>query len=316
MEKEKKIILASAIVFVVTVFIGIISQDFAFGANMTMLGVAILVVPYSLYKFFEFKRIRSIEQEFPNFLRDLAESQKAGLTLVQAIRSASKSDYSALSKEIKLMNNQISWNIPIEVVLRNFSKRMSKSKMITKAIMVIDQANKSGGNIEDTMEALSLSIDSIKETQEEKSSLMSQQVMMMYGIFFIFLGISISLIKFLIPMIQTQASMSTESTFGMIQGFGTSNPCSPCVTYNGDPSCMSCDVFFSVAAVFGFGEKTQGLTYYRSLFFTMIMVQGLFSGLIAGQIGSDSIVAGMKHSFIMVFSGLLIFMISIKVGLI
>jgi flagellar protein FlaJ len=317
METERKILIASSLIFILIIIASVFFiKDFTINANLLILGLIILVAPYTIYKFFEFKRIRAIEQEFPNFLRDLSESIKAELNIVNAIKAAGRSDYGMLSREIKIMSNQLSWNIPLEIVLKNFAKRMNKSKMITKAVMIIDQANKSGGNVEDTMEALSLNIDSLKEAQEEKSSLMSQQVMMMYGIFFIFLGISVSLIKFLIPMMQTQASFSSETTVGMFQGIGSSNPCAACVNAIGDPACMSCEIFFGVSKVFGFGERSEAASYYRSLFFTMVLIQGMFSGLIAGQIGSDSVVAGMKHSFIMVFSGFLIFIISLRVGFI
>jgi len=48
----------------------------------------------------------------------------------------------------------------------------------------------------------------------------------------------------------------------------------------------------------------------------MILIQGFFSGLIAGQIGSDSIAVGIKHSLIMLLSGFIIFILLIKTGII
>lgn len=314
MTMDNKILLVSAVIFVVLVLLAIIfSSNFAIATNLVLLGVIILSVPYSIYRFFEFKKIKSYEEIFPNFLRDLAESQRAGLTLIQAIDAAAKSNYGPLSKEIRKINNQISWNIPIETVLKNFNKRMSRSKLITRSVMIVEQANKSGGNIEDTMESLAFNIESIKDVQKEKELLLNQQVIMMYAIFFIFLGITIALIKFLIPMLKTEIGMGGFAS----QGFASfnANPCTPCMEFN-DPACFGCDLFFGVSSMFDFGEKTDPTAYYRSLFFMMILVQGFFSGLIAGQIGSDSVVAGVKHSLLMLLVGFFIFITVVRLGII
>ncbi len=307
---SRKILIISAVVFVSLVAVSVYIGNVALIANMLFLGMLILVVPYSLYKFFRLKKVRAYENEFPNFLRDLSESQRAGLSTIQALQAVSKSDYGLLTKEIKKIINQLSWNIPLDRILKNFSERVSDSKIIVRSLMIIDEANKSGGNIEDTMESLANHIESIKEAQQEKSVLLNQQVMMMYAIFFIFLGITIALIKFLIPLLQTQAQ---TGGFGM-QGFSP-NPCSVCIN-SPNPACAGCGTFASISVAFELGNPEDAASYYKSLFLAMILVQGFFSGLIAGQIGSDSVVVGIKHSLIMLLSGFIIFILVVKTGLV
>jgi flagellar protein FlaJ len=211
------------------------------------------------------------------------------------------------------MNNQLSWNIPLETVLKNFKARMANSKIIVRAVMIIEQANKSGGNIEDTMESLAFDIESIKDVQKEKALLLNEQVIMMYAIFFIFLGITIALIKFLIPMLNTEIGMGGFGTYGVTKF--SANPCYLCIDSN-DPACIGCEVFGGVSYVFGFGDEKEPAAYYRSLFFMMILVQGFFTGLIAGQIGSDSVAAGVKHSMVMLLVGFVTFMTVVKLGVI
>jgi len=307
---ERKILIACVAAFIGLVSFAVYTGSIALIANMLFLGMLILVVPYSLFKFFRLKKIRSYENDFPNFLRDISESLRAGLSLIQSIQATSKSDYGALTKEIRKMNTQLSWNISLDKVLKNFGTRVVDSKIITRSLMIIDQANKSGGNIEDTMESLANHIESIKEAQQEKSVLLNQQVMMMYAIFFIFLGITIALIKFLIPLLQTQ---SQTGGFG-VQGFNP-NPCSLCVN-NQDLACMGCNTFSTITQAFELGDPKESSSYYKSLFLAMILIQGFFSGLIAGQIGSDSIAVGVKHSLIMLLSGFIVFMLLIKTGIV
>ncbi len=307
---ERKIVIISVVVFILLVFISIYIGNIALIANMLFLGMLILIVPYSLYKFFRLKKIRSYEKDFPNFLRDISESLRAGLSLIQAIQATAKSDYGILTKEIKKMDDQLSWNVPLERILGNFSNRVSDSRIIVRSLIIIDQANKSGGNVEDTMDSLATYIESIKEAQQEKSVLLNQQVMMMYAIFFIFLGITISLIKFLIPLLQTQ---SQTGGFG-VQGFNP-NPCAVCIN-SPNPACIGCNTFSAISIAFELGDPNDAASYYKSLFLAMILIQGFFSGLIAGQIGSDSVAVGIKHSLIMLLSGFIIFILVVKTGVV
>lgn len=310
---EKSLLLASTVFFVILIALAFVfSDNFVLSTNLLIIGIIVMILPFYVFKFFHFKKIKAYEAQFPNFLRDLAESQRAGLTIVQAINMAAKSEYGSLSKEIKKINNQISWNIPLETVLKNFIKRMRTSRVITRSLLIIDQANKSGGNVEDTMDSLANNIEMIKDVQEEKATLLNQQVILMYAIFFIFLGISMALIKFLIPLIQSQAQTQSLG-FGLAQF--NANPCAQC-TGSDEFVCTGCKIFSGVSAAFNFGSEAEAASYYRALFFTMVIVQGIFTGLIAGQIGSDSVVAGVKHSLIMVLSGFFTFIIAVHLAVI
>ncbi len=153
--KEKNIVAVSGIIFIVLFILAIfIFTETAVRANLIMLAVLIITIPYSINKFFEVKKTKACEKEFPNFLRDLAESQRAGLTIIQAFHSVAKSEYGSLSKEIRKINNQLSWNVTLENALKDFAHRTRKSRVITRSLLVINQANKSGGSVEDTMDSL------------------------------------------------------------------------------------------------------------------------------------------------------------------
>ncbi len=309
MNTDRKVLIGSSMGFVVLISIAIIfHEDFVLSSNLVLIAIILITVPYSLYRFFDFRRIREYEKEFPAFLRDIAESMRAGLSLIQSIHIAAKSDYGSLSGDIKKIDNQLSWNVPLDKALKNFSDRVGKSKIIVRSIMVIRQANKSGGRIEDAMDSLANNIELLRDVQAEKSALLNQQVMMMYAIFFIFLGITIALVRFLTPLLQTQ------STFELIKS-ASPNPCQSCID-SADAACIGCSAFFAVSTTFGFGEKTEAGSYYRSVFFVTILVQGIFSGLIAGQIASDSVIAGFKHSMVMLLTGVPIFIFAIRAGII
>jgi flagellar protein FlaJ len=60
----------------------------------------------------------------------------------------------------------------------------------------------------------------------------------------------------------------------------------------------------------GFALATEDpdliISYYQNLFFSMILIQGLFNGMIAGQIGEGSPILGLKHSAIFVIVGVMV----------
>lgn len=282
----------------------------AFYTNISLMGNFILlaaiigIIPYVLLTYFEFKRVKDIEDRLPTFLLDLSESQKIGLTLPEAIKQVSRTDYGKLTVEVKKMNDQLSWGIPVQDVISNFSERMKKSKIIGRVMRIINEAYSSGGDIARTMEATASDLTTIKEAEKERRSVTSQHMMVMYAIYYIFIGIVIGLSQTLIPMLKLNIE---AGQVGGILSF--QDPCLACAG-SSNIACINCYIFSDMCQMFSFGSG--GACYYNSLFMLMAVVQGIFTGLVAGQIGENSMIAGIKHSIIMTTSGFGILLIMFK----
>jgi hypothetical protein len=128
-------------------------------------------------------------------------------------------------------------------------------------------------------------------------------VMIMYGIFFMFVAISITIIAVLVPMMDQ--SKTTAGISPVVLAF--SNPCEN--TYMIFPCGYFSILCTSFAVPNGIG------CYYLSLFFSVLIIQALFMGLIAGQLGENSVVSGIKHSLIMLATVFIIFMFMLRSGL-
>lgn len=239
----------------------------AYLSEFLVLGIMVGVVPYSILTYLEHKKIGEMEANFPIFLRDLAEAKRSGMTLPQAIKNASKKDYGALSREVKKMANQLSWGIPFPEVIHRFLERVRESDFMKRGIGIVSEAFRSGGNIAKVIYSVSDSADAIKEAEEEIKSKMYKHIMVMYVIYFLFIGIVIVIMNIMKPLIEFQ------------KGAG--------------------------AAIFG-GAGGLSMEYYRGLFRNMLIVMGFFNGIIAGQVGEGSIRAGIKHSLIMVTTSILV----------
>jgi len=293
----------------VLVIIGIIifSFDVGLGANFIVLAIIIGIVPFVFISYFEYQKIKSIEDQLPIFLLDLAEGQKVGLNLSEALKNASKTDYGKLTPEIKRVSDQLSWGIPIKDAMENFAKRLKKSKLITRVIRIINEAHISGGDIARTMEATASDITIIKEAEKERKAVTSQHVMVMYAIYYVFIGIVIGLSKTLIPLMEM--NVETASLGGVLT---FQDPCVICAE-NPNIACVNCAIFSVMCQMFNI--PAGGSCYYNGLFLLMTIIQGIFAGLVAGQIGEGSVIAGFKHSAIMTLSGFGILLSLLLTGL-
>ncbi|MFB6088410.1 MAG: type II secretion system F family protein [Candidatus Aenigmatarchaeota archaeon] len=293
--------------FLIIALVGAIFQDMGTIAVTFLFTLVIGISPYMLYRYYKLQKINDMEDQFPNFLKDLVESKRSGMTLPHALESTAKTDYGELSSEVRKMHNQLSWGIEFEKVLELFSRRLKDSDLISRSMKIVIEAYKSGGEIIPTMETLASDATTIKEAEKTKKSKLRQYIVVMYIIYFMFLGIALVLGKVLIQ-IGSGASIQAGSE---IMG-GNPNLCKP---YLGGGSVYSfiCSFFFSICNIFGFGEGAA--CYYRSLFFSMIMVEGIFSGLIIGQIEDESIAAGFKHSLILTGIGFVAYILITTTGI-
>jgi flagellar protein FlaJ len=301
------------IVAAVIIVIGIIFyQEPGIMGNLIVLGTIVGVAPYALFSYFEYSKIRAIEDQLPIFLLDLAESQKVGLTLHESLKQAAKTDYGKLTPEIKKVYNQLSWGLRVQDVFLNFSNRMKKSKLISRVVRIINETYVSGGDIGRTMEATASDITAIKESEKERRSVTAQHTFIMYAIYFIFIGIVIGLSQTLIPLLSIGEQTGEVAAGGIGGIFEFQDPCIACEGSN-NIYCINCSIFAVVCQMFGL--KEGGTCYYNALFLLMAVVQGIFSGLVAGQIGEGSVYAGIKHSIIMTISGFGILMALMIFGL-
>lgn len=307
---ERNIIIISFSLFSIILFISaFVYKEIALFINLLILGTMVLILPYTIYKFIRFQLIKNCEDNFPNFLRDVAAAKRSGLTMIQAIRSCARAQYGALTPYVVKLNNQLSWNIPLQKALENFRNALKESSIISQSILAISQIEESGGNTEDILDSLAENIEGIKEAEAEKKTLMSQHIIAMYAIFYIFLGISLALISFLLKFPEIPGAEQLEAL-----PIGRS-PCEGCINSQAG-ICFVCNIFFHLCKSFEFGIASSPRCYYNAMFMLMIIIQGIFSGLIAGLVGSNSIIAGVKHSLIMSISGFIVFLIVSQLGII
>lgn len=230
--------------------------------DVIIFSVLMAITPPAIMHYKKRKVISKIEEYIPNFLRDIAEMSRAGLTLPKAISTVAKGDYGELSKEIRLMDSSMSWGVSFEDTLINFSKRINTS-LVSRSVALITQANRAGGRVSSVLEAAARDASEIKLLQRERNGNMVVYLVIVYMAFFVFIFVILMLTSTFVPTMAMAGKAASDAGAGS-QFLGAFDP-----------------------------EK-----FTRTLFHAAV-IQGFVSGLVAGQLGEGDFFAGLKHSVIL-----------------
>jgi flagellar protein FlaJ len=121
----------------------------------------------------------SMENGVNNFLRDLTEVRKTGLSPEKCIESLSKRDYGTFTPELRKISSDISWGIPIKQVMMDFLKR-TKSWMVQIVMFLLVETIDVGGGTIGMIESLSRFNNLTQEVEKEKKMSTRPYVFMPY----------------------------------------------------------------------------------------------------------------------------------------
>ena len=175
-----------------------------------------LILPYGIYGYRRDQIRARVEEKFPDFLRDLAEYWKGGLSMTVAIQTLAKGEYGNLNDEVNKMSSQISWGVSFGEVLEMFTERVT-SPIVTRAVRMVDEANRAGGKISDILLAASYDAREIKALETERRQEVGSYVTVIYASFFVYLGIILVLASTFIPAI-VDSSAATGGSGSMSIG--------------------------------------------------------------------------------------------------
>jgi flagellar protein FlaJ len=121
----------------------------------------------------------SMENGVNNFLRDLTEVRKTGLSPEKCIESLSKREYGAFTKELRKISTEISWGIPIKKVMSDFLHR-TRSWMVQIVMFLLVETIDVGGGTIPMIESLARFNNLTQEVEKEKKMSVRPYVFMPY----------------------------------------------------------------------------------------------------------------------------------------
>jgi len=232
--------------------------------DLLAIGLAIATGPYGFYNSIQIKKKKDIEKRLPDFLRDVAEAGRFGMTLADSIRIASYGKYGSLTPEIKRMAAQIEWGVSVADSLQLFVDRV-KTPLVQRMISIIIKANDAGGNVADVLSMVAHDAREVQLAEDERKMEMATYMIVIYIAYFVFIATIFIMNSVFLP-----SMLNTD-----VEGSGVSM------------------VNISVIA------------QIQIIFILSVIVHAVGDGLMAGVLANGSISNGLRHSFIMLLTGVL-----------
>lgn len=262
-------------------WIGVIVGIFIIGASLffwgegsffIIIGVGIIIgiSPYIALTVIEGKVNAEKEQMFIEFTRDLVESVKSGTPISKSVINVQDRPYGVLGKHVRKLANQISMGIPLGSALRIFARDVN-NKTVSRALTLIGEAEKAGGNIGEILEAVAGAVNMSDKLKKERAAVISGLVVQGYIIFFIFIIIVLVMQFKILPMVSGIANLESIGVIDIGVGGGEE------------------ELDFSTA------------------FLYLILIQGFFSGIAIGLLSQGNVKAGIKHSFVLMISAFFVY---------
>jgi flagellar protein FlaJ len=230
--------------------------------DFLVLAVLVAIIPVAILDFKEQQRVKNLENALPNFFRDLAGMNDSGMTLPNAVHIVAGAEYSTLTPHIRKLDQDMSWGAGFVEAMYRFGKDLG-TPLADRSVDLIAKASKAGGDISEVLRAAAKDTFEVVNLAQERSNNMLIYVIIVLVSFAVFLFVIAILVStFLTTMATAGASASAAGARGFMGQI---------------------DLF-----------------QYKRLFTHAALLQGFFSGLVAGQMGEGRLIAGLKYSAIMV----------------
>lgn len=272
------IVSISAIVSILFFLIGIFSLLNVISINITGLnsfdflvfGLLTAIGPIGYYNYFHDKKKKQVEDQLPDFLREISGSTASGMTMYDAITATAEGDHGKLSPELKRLTSQLSWGISVQEALQNFAKRINTNR-VKRMVITINKALEIGGNNAAVFEAAAKEIDQAKRVELQRKAEMSMYSIVIFISFFVFLAVILVIDKTIFSAIMDLQDKMAGQAIGNMQ------------------------------------IQPIDHNMLRYTFFSFLMVQSLGGGLLGGFMMDGNLSSGIRFGFILVLISFIVF---------
>jgi flagellar protein FlaJ len=235
-----------------------------------VIALLIVLIPYAIFYEVWARKILGIQALIPDFLERMAGINQVGLTIAQAISIMINTNLGVISYEIKRIKRDMDWGANFTEALVRFEERV-RAPSIARTVTLITKASEMSGHIGEVLSIASTDAKMTEMLKKERSAEMFIYTVIIYLSFFVFLFVAGVLTMQFLPVL---AKISTQGmpVTGALSGIGS------------------------------IPVETFGRLLYHAC-----LVQALFSGLIAGQMGESSLAAGVKHACVLLVISLVAF---------
>ncbi|NLX46622.1 MAG: type II secretion system F family protein [Euryarchaeota archaeon] len=275
---SKPLFIVGIVGLVLCLVIGVIDAIEGFETGLewidwVAIGLMAMCGPYGFYTSYQHKKIIEIESRLPDFLRDVSEGGRFGMTLADSIKVSSRGRYGRLTPEIQRMAAQIDWGVPATDALKLFVDRVD-TPLVRRMTTIVIKANEAGGNVADVLNMVAHDARETLLDRNERSIAMSTYTVVIYVAFAVFLATIFILNSTFLPEMVKAGSSISEGT----ENIGASIPVQ---------------------------VQSDVVPQINLIFFISVVIHAFGDGILAGVLQDGRIANGFRHSFIMLLMGLI-----------
>jgi len=243
------------------------------GMDFIVFGLLSSIGPIGFYNHLKAKKKKDIENHIPDFLREISSATSSGMTVFDAIISVAAGEHGRLTPELQRVSAQLSWGIPVDEALTNFSKRVN-TPSVKRIVVTINKALEIGGNTSSVFEAAAKEIDQVKLVEEQRKAEMSLYSIVIFISFFVFMAVILIINQTIFKeMIKLQAQMESSGA-ASVQGF-------------------------SIAKI----DPVE----LKNTFFSFVLVQSIGGGLLGGFMMDGKLSSGVRFAFVLILASFFVF---------
>jgi len=158
------------------------SLGFANGTEAPLgLGIVLIIIslPGAILDYILIEKDKSIQYGVVQFLRDLVETRKSGLSPEKCIDALSNRNYKGFTPYLKMINLKLNWGYPIRQIYSEFRGKVKNWLALMNVYLFIDTLDVGGGSIE-SLESLASFAETSKRLEDEKKALLMPLVVVPY----------------------------------------------------------------------------------------------------------------------------------------
>lgn len=235
-------------------------------------GLMAISGPYGFYMTYRHKKIKEIESRLPDFLRDVAEAGRFGMTLAEAVKVSSRGRYGKLTPEIKRMAAQIDWGVPAADAMRLFTERVN-TPLVNRMMSIIIKANDAGGSVADVLTMVAHDAREAMLNENDRKISMSTYMVVTYIAFMVFIATIFILNSTFLPKMAEAGQQVAKGA----EAAGITN--------------MPATI------------QTKIIPQVQLIFIIAVVIHAFGDGILAGVLQDGRITNGLRHSFIMLVIG-------------
>jgi flagellar protein FlaJ len=148
----------------------------AIGVIITLILVSI---PGWISDYYNAGKDGKVQDGITQFLRDLVEVRKSGLSPEKSIEALAQRDYKSFSRYLKDISTKINWGYPLRQIYEEFSTKVSNWLALVNIYLLIDTMEVGGGT-EQSIESLAEFSEASKQLEVEKKAVLMPLVIVPY----------------------------------------------------------------------------------------------------------------------------------------